>query len=109
MKQMSGPIDIARFSGEAARTGVVAMVWLLGIISLQLAIFNVLPIPLLDGGHLALLAIEAVRRKDLSWKVKERILNVGFYLIIGLVIVVLYNDIAKILPAGLEKLIPWRK
>jgi regulator of sigma E protease len=109
MKQMSGPIDIARFSGEAARTGVVAMVWLLGIISLQLAIFNVLPIPLLDGGHLALLAIEAVRRKDLSWKVKERILNVGFYLIIGLVIIVLYNDIAKILPAGLEKLIPWRK
>ena len=109
MKQMSGPIDIARFSGAAARTGVVAMVWLLGIISLQLAIFNVLPIPLLDGGHLALLAIEAVRRKDLSWKVKERILSVGFYLIIGLVIIVLYNDIAKILPAGLEKLIPWRK
>ena len=109
MKQMSGPIDIARFSGEAARTGVVAMVWLLGVISLQLAIFNVLPIPLLDGGHLALLGIEAVRRKDLSWKVKERILNIGFYLIIGLVIVVLYNDIMKILPAGLERLIPWRK
>ena len=109
MKQMSGPIDIARFSGEAARTGVVAMVWLLGVISLQLAIFNVLPIPLLDGGHLALLAIESVRRKDLSWKVKERVLNIGFYLIIALVIVVLYNDIMKILPAGLEKLIPWRK
>ena len=109
MKQMSGPIDIARFSGEAARTGVVALVWLLGVISLQLAIFNLLPIPLLDGGHLALLGIEAVRRKDLSWKVKERILNIGFYLIMCLVVVVLYNDIVKILPAGLEKLIPWRK
>jgi regulator of sigma E protease len=109
MKQMSGPIDIARFSGEAARTGVVALVWLLGVISLQLAIFNLLPIPLLDGGHLALLAVEAVLRRDLSWKLKERILNVGFYLIIGLVIVVLYNDIVKILPAGIEKLIPWRR
>ena len=109
MKQMSGPIDIARFSGEAARTGIVALVWLLGVISLQLAIFNLLPIPLLDGGHLALLGIEAVRRKDLSWKLKERILNIGFYLIMCLVVVVLYNDIVKILPAGLEKLIPWRK
>jgi regulator of sigma E protease len=109
LKQMSGPIDIARFSGEAARTGVVALVWLLGVISLQLAIFNVLPIPLLDGGHLALLGIEAVRRKDLSWKAKERILNVGFWLIICLVIVVLYNDVMKVLPAGVEKLIPWRK
>jgi regulator of sigma E protease len=109
LKQMSGPIDIARFSGEAARTGVVALVWLLGVISLQLAIFNVLPIPLLDGGHLALLGIEAVRRKDLSWKAKERILNVGFWLLIGLVVVVLYNDIMKALPAGVEKLIPWRR
>jgi regulator of sigma E protease len=109
IKQMSGPIDIARFSGEAARTGVVALVWLLGVISLQLAIFNVLPIPLLDGGHLALLAIEGVRRKDLSWKTKERILNVGFWLIMVLVVVVLYNDIMKVLPAGIEKLIPWRK
>jgi regulator of sigma E protease len=108
-KQMSGPIDIARFSGEAARTGAVALVWLLGVISLQLAIFNVLPIPLLDGGHLALLGIEAVRRKDLSWKTKERILNVGFWLIMMLVVVVLYNDIMKALPAGIEKLIPWRK
>jgi len=109
LKQMSGPIDIARFSGAAARTGVVAMVWLLGVISLQLAIFNVLPIPLLDGGHLALLALESVRRRDLSWKLKERILTVGFWLIIGLVVVVLYNDIMKALPEGIERLIPWRK
>jgi regulator of sigma E protease len=79
------------------------------VISLQLAIFHVLPIPLLDGGHLAVLAIESARRKDLSWRTKERILNVGFWLIVALVVLVVYNDIMKVLPPGLEKLLPWTK
>ena len=106
MRQMSGPIDIARFSGEAARTGSVAFVWLLGIISLQLAIFNFLPIPVLDGGHLAVLGLEAVVRRDFSDRVKERILNIGFWLIVALVVVVFYNDIVKNLPPALAKLLP---
>jgi regulator of sigma E protease len=58
LRQMSGPIDIARFSGAAARTGTVSFIWLLGMISLQLAIFNLLPIPVLDGGHLAVIGVE---------------------------------------------------
>lgn len=95
LKQMSGPIDIARFSGEAARTGAVPFIWLLGVISLQLAIFNLLPIPVLDGGHLAITAFETAIRRDLSLRTKERILNVGFWLIVGLMVVVLYNDLAK--------------
>ena len=95
IKQMSGPIDIARFSGEAARTGAVPFIWLLGVISLQLAIFNLLPVPVLDGGHLAIIALEAIVRRDFSDRTKERILTVGFWLLVALMIVVLYNDLAK--------------
>lgn len=106
IKQMSGPIDIARFSGEAARTGVISLVWLLGVISLQLAIFNLLPIPVLDGGHLAVIAVESTLRRDFSFRTKERILNVGFWLIIALVVVVLFNDIVKNLPMDLGSWLP---
>ena len=107
LRQMSGPIDIARFSGAAARTGTVSFIWLLGMISLQLAIFNLLPIPVLDGGHLAVIGVESALRRDFSDRTKERILNIGFWLIITLVVVVLFNDIAKNFPA-LDHLIPGR-
>lgn len=99
IRQMSGPIDIAKFSGEAARSGFVPLVWLLGVISLQLAIFNLLPIPVLDGGHLAIVAVEGVRRRDFSFKTKERITSVGFWLIMALILFVLANDLVKNLPA----------
>jgi len=107
LRQMSGPIDIARFSGAAARTGTVSFIWLLGMISLQLGIFNLLPIPVLDGGHLAVIGVESALRRDFSERTKERILNIGFWLIIMLVVVVLFNDIAKNFPA-LDGLIPGR-
>jgi len=107
LRQMSGPIDIARFSGAAARTGTVSFIWLLGMISLQLAIFNLLPIPVLDGGHLAVIGVESALRRDFSDRTKERILNIGFWLIIMLVVVVLFNDIAKNFPV-LDGLIPGR-
>ena len=106
-KQMSGPIDIARFSGAAARSGTVPFIWLLGMISLQLAIFNLLPIPVLDGGHLAVIAVESAVRRDFSDRTKERILNIGFWLIITLVVIVIYNDLAKSFPI-LDKIIPNR-
>lgn len=99
LRQMSGPIDIAKFSGAAARSGFVPLVWLLGVISLQLAIFNALPIPILDGGHLLIVAVESVRRRDFSFKTKERITNVGFWLIMALILFVLANDLIKNLPA----------
>jgi regulator of sigma E protease len=70
----------------------------MGIISLQLGIFNLLPIPILDGGHLTILAFESIIRKDLPLKVKERILEVGFYLLILLMVVVTFNDIVARLP-----------
>ena len=100
MKSMSGPLDIAKFSGEAARTGAVPLVAFMAAISLQLGIFNLLPIPVLDGGHLFLLGLESAARRDFSLRVKERILQVGFVMILALLAVVLYNDLAKNLPSG---------
>jgi regulator of sigma E protease len=98
IKQVSGPIGIAQISGEAARSGLDSLVWFMGLISLQLGIFNLLPIPILDGGHLTIIAFEATIRRDLSLKLKERILEIGFYVLIVLMVVVLFNDIVKVLP-----------
>lgn len=98
IKSMSGPLDIAKFSGEAARTSAASLVALMAAISLQLGIFNLLPIPILDGGHLFLLSIEGAVRRDFSLRMKERILQVGFLMIVALLAVVLYNDLAKNLP-----------
>ena len=105
LRQVSGPIDIARISGEAARSGVRTLIWFMGLISLQLGIFNLLPIPVLDGGHLTIIAFESAIRRDLSLKVKERILEVGFYLLIALMVVVLFNDVIKILPDSVYELV----
>jgi regulator of sigma E protease len=105
MRQISGPIDIARISGEAARSGFHTLIRLMGLISLQLGIFNLLPIPILDGGHLTILAFESTIRRDLPLRTKERILEVGFYLLILLFVVVMFNDIVKILPENVYRLI----
>jgi regulator of sigma E protease len=105
LRQVSGPVGIAQISGEAARSGVEALIMLMGIISLQLGIFNLLPIPILDGGHLTVIAVETVIRRDLPLKVKERILEVGFYLLILLMVVVLFNDIVRFLPENIRQFI----
>ena len=104
LSQVSGPIDIARISGEAAKAGIHSLIWLMGVISLQLGIFNLLPIPVLDGGHLTILAFESAMRRDLSLKLKERILEVGFVALILLMVVVVFNDIIKILPESVYRL-----
>lgn len=96
--QLSGPLEIGRIAGEAARSGVRQLIWLTGIISLQLGIINLFPIPILDGGHLSILAVESAMRRDLSIRVKERLLEVGFYLLVALMVVVLAMDVIKQLP-----------
>ncbi len=105
IRQVSGPVGIAQISGEAARSGIEALIMLMGIISLQLGIFNLLPIPILDGGHLTVIAVETVIRRDLPLKVKERILEVGFYLLILLMVVVLFNDVVRFLPENVRQFI----
>ncbi len=93
VKELSGPLSIARISGEMLRRGWMNTVGLMALISLQLGIMNLLPIPVLDGGHIMVLLIEGVARRDLSLRVKERIQQVGFAVLAALMVVVLYNDV----------------
>lgn len=94
VKELSGPINIARISGDALRDGgILGMIYLMAMISLQLGVMNLLPIPVLDGGHIMILLIEGVARRDLSLQVKERIQQVGFAVLATLMIVVIYNDV----------------
>ncbi len=95
IRQLSGPIDIAKFSGEAARTGVAALLGLMGMLSLQLGILNLLPIPLLDGGQIVILLLEAAARRDFSIKLKERLLQAGFVFLVLLMATVLAFDVLK--------------
>lgn len=97
-KSIEGPIGIARLSGEAAREGAPAFLVLMAIVSLNLAIFNLLPIPILDGGVILLLLIEIFIRRDLSLAVKEAVFKLGFVFLMAVVAFVLYNDISKMLP-----------
>jgi regulator of sigma E protease len=99
-KSLEGPIRIAQLSGEAAREGASAFFELMSMVSLNLAIFNLLPIPILDGGVILMLVVEMFMRRDLSLRVKEAVFQLGFVFLMAVVVFVLYNDITKILPAG---------
>jgi len=100
-KSLEGPIRIAQLSGEAAREGPSSFFMLMSMVSLNLAIFNLLPIPILDGGVIMLLLVEMLMRRDLSLQVKEAVFKVGFVFLMVVVAFVIYNDISKmILPAG---------
>ena len=97
VRTLSGPIEIARISGSAARTGRARVFFgFLGLVSLQLGVFNLLPIPILDGGVIALLLIEGLIRRDLSLNLKEKIVQVGFVFLILLMGFVVFNDLSKI-------------
>lgn len=97
-KSIEGPIGIARLSGEAAREGPTAFFGLMAMVSLNLAIFNLLPIPILDGGLILMLLIEMVMRRDMSLQLKEAVFKVGMVFLMAVVVFVLYNDISKLLP-----------
>jgi len=96
VRTLSGPIEIARYSGAAARTGDPFMLlYFMGVVSLQLGLLNLLPIPVLDGGHIAVLAFEGITRHDLSLQVKENMMKVGVVLLVALMLVVITFDILK--------------
>lgn len=105
MRQIEGPIRIAQVSGEAARQeGWTPLLSLMAAISLNLGIFNLFPFPILDGGVILLLAIESVRRRDISLPVKERIYQLAFVLLILFAVVVIYNDLVKTIPGVMQRL-----
>lgn len=96
-KSLEGPIRIAQLSGESAREGAVSYIGLMAAVSLNLAVFNLLPVPILDGGVILLLFIEMLMRRDLDLQVKETVVKVGFVFLMVIVVFVIYNDLSKIL------------
>jgi regulator of sigma E protease len=100
-KNLEGPIGIAHQATQAAEEGPAAFLTLMSMVSLNLAIFNLLPIPILDGAMILTLAIEMVMGRDLSLSVKETALKIGFVFLMMVVVFVLYNDIARRITPGM--------
>jgi regulator of sigma E protease len=98
LKQLEGPLGIARESGRAAREGVAELLSLMAMIGVNLAILNLLPIPPLDGGHILLLFIEGSIRRDLSVRVKERFVTVSMVFLLLVFAIVMYNDVLRLMP-----------
>jgi regulator of sigma E protease len=95
-KQLVGPLGIAQLSGGAAQIGLVALFTLMAMISLNLGILNLLPIPVLDGGHIFIMALEGLSRRDFSVRIKEKIQLAGFVVLLMLMVTVIYNDLTRI-------------
>ncbi len=95
--ELGGPILIAQLAGQQMKAGIVDFVYFIGLISINLGIINLFPIPILDGGHLALFSLEAIRRKPLEEQVMLIIQQVGLILLGCLMVLVFYNDIARII------------
>ena len=94
--EVAGPIGIIRQGARAAKASLMDFLFMCGAISLQLALLNALPIPALDGGHMALLTFEKLRRKELTIELKEKILTGGFVLLASLMALVIVLDLLKL-------------
>ena len=106
IKQLMGPLAIADLSGDAAQAGWIPLFSLMAMISLNLGMLNLAPVPVLDGGHITILALEGLSRRDFSMKVKEKMLLAGFVLLLTLMVTVIYNDLARM--QWVQRLLPWR-
>jgi regulator of sigma E protease len=105
-KQLTGFIGIAQASGTMAREGAASLFGFMAMLSMNLAILNLLPIPMLDGGHIFIMLLEGLARRDFSLRAKERLLMAGFVLVMTLMVTVIYNDLMRI--EWIENLVPWR-
>jgi regulator of sigma E protease len=105
-KQLMGPVAIAQMSGESAELGWVALFSLMAMISLNLGLLNLLPIPVLDGGHIFIMALEGAARRDFSIRVKEKMLLAGFVVLMMLMVTAIYNDLTRV--SWIGRLMPWR-
>ena len=105
-KQLMGPVAIAQLSGESAQLGLLPLMMLMASISLNLGLLNLMPVPVLDGGHICIMAIEGLFRRDFSQRVKEKMLLAGFVVLMMLMVTVIYNDLARI--SWIGRLMPWR-
>jgi regulator of sigma E protease len=101
-----GPVGIAQLSGESAQAGWVVLFGMMAMISLNLGLLNLMPIPVLDGGHILIMGLETIARRDFSIQVKEKMFLAGFVLLMVLMVTVIYNDLTRI--SWIERLMPWR-
>jgi regulator of sigma E protease len=106
-QQLGGPLEIASFSYAALKMGFLALLSWIGLISLQLGVINLFPIPVFDGGQIFVLAIEAIMRRDFSPKVRQIWMQIGFVIFVFLIVFVILNDIVKRMPHGWQSLVPW--
>jgi regulator of sigma E protease len=106
VRQLQGPVGIAQLSGESAAEGLLSLLSLMAMLSINLGILNLMPIPVLDGGHILILLLEGVARRDFSMQVKEKMLLAGFVVLMMLMVTVIYNDLTRI--SWIENLMPWR-
>jgi regulator of sigma E protease len=106
VKQLMGPVAIAELSGDSARLGWMPLFSLMAMISLNLGLLNLMPIPVLDGGHITIMALEGLARRDFSMRVKEKMLLGGFVVLMALMVTVIYNDLTRV--QWIERLMPWR-
>ena len=106
VRQLMGPVGIAELSGGAAQMGWLPLLNLMAMISLNLGLLNLMPIPVLDGGHIAIMGMEGIARRDFSVRVKERLLLAGFVVLMALMVTVIYNDLTRV--QWLSRLMPWR-
>lgn len=95
-KALSGPVGIFQMVGQSAERGFSHLIWFMAMLSINLGVLNLLPIPMLDGGHLMIMSIEAVARRNLSSRYKEIIQQVGFAFLLFLILYVTFNDIGRI-------------
>ena len=95
-KQLAGPVGIFQMVGQSAERGFSQLIWFMAMLSINLGVLNLLPIPMLDGGHLLILSIEAIARRDLSSRHKEILQQVGFVFLLFLIIYVTFNDIGRL-------------
>jgi len=99
VKQLQSVVGISRAAGEAVSQGPFTVISLMALISVNLGILNLLPIPILDGGHILLLSLEGIRRRDFSLAFKERFIQVGLVFLLVLFAYVMYNDVVRLLPS----------
>jgi regulator of sigma E protease len=95
LKALGGPILIAKVAGDSAKMGWMAFVTSMALISINLAVINLFPIPVLDGGQLVMVGAEAVRRRPLSERAMENYQKIGFVMVMALVILATYNDLSR--------------
>lgn len=106
-RQLGGPLEIANFSYAALRMGFLALMSWIAVISLQLGVLNLFPIPVFDGGQLFVLLIESIFRRNLGPKARNIWMQIGFVIFVALIVFVILNDFVKKLPNGWKSILPF--